>query len=180
MSILETLGIDFKFVAVMAIGFVLLFLLLKKYAFGPIFNVLQQRQDTIKNDLDEAEARRNEMVRLQQDYETRLAQIEDEARDKIQAAVKEAQAARDEIIAKANADREAIVRRGEEEMVREREKVMATMRDQIAEMAVTGAGRIIKQELNGTTHARLMDEVIAGIGANHSGAAPDITRGSVN
>jgi F-type H+-transporting ATPase subunit b len=180
MDIFQTLGIDFKFVAVMALGFLLLFFLLKKFAFGPIFSVLQQRQDTIKNDLDEAESRRNEMVRLQKDYETRLAQIEDEARDKIQSAVKEAQAARDEIIAKANADREAIVRRGEEEMAREREKVMAQMRDQIAEMAVTGASRILKQELNGQNHARLMDEVIAGIGAKNGAPASSEIAGGLN
>ncbi len=87
-DILATLGIDLRFLLVATVGFVLLFLLLKKFTFGPIFNMLQARQDNIKNNLDEAEARRAEMVRLQNEYETRLAQIEDEARDKIQAAVK--------------------------------------------------------------------------------------------
>lgn len=163
---LETLGIDFKFVLVMAVGFLLLFLILKKYAFGPIFNILQQRQDKIRGDLDEAESRRNEMIRLQHDYEERLAKIEDEARDKIQAAVKEAQAARDEIITKAQADREAIVARSTQEIEREREKAMSLMRDQIALMATTGAERIIKQQLNTSGHTQLIDDVIAGIQAN--------------
>lgn len=165
---LEQLGIDFKFVLVMAVGFFFLFMLLKKFAFGPIFGVLQARQDKIRGDLDEAESRRNEMLRLQRDYETRLAAIEEEARDKIQAAVKEAQAARDEIIAKAQSDREAIVRRGEEELVREREKAMSELRDRIANLATTGAERIVKQELNAQGHARLIDDVIAGIGSNGS------------
>jgi len=171
---LEQLGIDFKFILVMAVGFVLLFLLLKKFAFGPIFNVLQQRQDKIRGDLDEAESRRNEMIRLQHDYEERLAKIEDEARDKIQAAVKEAQAARDEIITKAQADREAIVARSTDEVEREREKAMSLMRDQIALMATTGAERIIKQHLNTSGHSELIDDVIAGISQNASqnGAAP--------
>jgi F-type H+-transporting ATPase subunit b len=165
---LQQLGIDPKFILVMAVGFVLLFLLLKKFAFGPIFGVLQQRQDKIRGDLDEAEARRNEMLALQRDYETRLAKIEEEARDKIQAAVKEAQAARDEIIAKAQADREAIVRRGEQELASAREKAMVELRDQIANLATSGAERILKEQLNTQNHSRLIDDVIAGIGPTGS------------
>jgi F-type H+-transporting ATPase subunit b len=169
-AILETLGIDFRFVLTMAVGFTLLFLLLKRFAFGPIFNVLQQRQDSIRNNLDEAEARRNEMVRLQHDYEQRLAKIEEEARDKIQAAVKEAQAARDEIISRANADREAIMRRTEEDIQRERDKAMATLRDQIATMAVTGASRILKRDIDASSHTALIDEVISDISARSAGS----------
>jgi F-type H+-transporting ATPase subunit b len=167
-EILGTLGIDFRFVLIMAVGFLLLFLLLKKFAFGPIFNVLEQRQSTIRNNLDEAEARRNEMVALQKDYEQRLAKIEDEARDKIQAAVRDAQAARDEIIARAHTDRDAIMRRTQEEILREREKSLATMRDQIAEMAVTGASRILRQRLDVPNQGRIIDEVIAEIGTRNN------------
>lgn len=170
-QIFATLGIDFRFILVMAVGFLLLFMLLKKYAFGPIFNVLEQRQNTIRNNLDEAEARRNEMVRLQKDYEGRLAAIEDEARDKIQAAVKDAQAARDEIIARAQSDRDAIMRRTEEDILREREKALATMRNQIAEIAVTGASRILKQKLDVASQGRLIDDVISEIGTRSGSAA---------
>ncbi len=176
-QIFATLGIDFRFILVMAVGFLLLFMLLKKFAFGPIFNVLEQRQSTIRNNLDEAEARRNEMVRLQKDYEQRLAGIEDEARDKIQAAVKDAQAARDEIIARAHADRDAMLKRTEEDILREREKSLATMRDQIAEMAVTGASRILKQKLDVPNQGRLIDDVIAEIGSRGARNGADITGG---
>ncbi len=174
-DILETLGIEPRFILLMAVGFLLLFLLLKKFAFGPIFNVLEQRQSTIRNNLDEAEARRNEMISLQKDYEQRLAKIEDEARDKIQAAVKDAQAARDEIIARANADRDAIIKRTEEDILSERHKALATMRDQIAEMAVTGASRILKQKLDVPNQGRLIDEVISEIGSRGARNGADIT-----
>ena len=166
-DILATLGIDLRFLLVATVGFVLLFLLLKKFTFGPIFNMLQARQDNIKNNLDEAEARRTEMVRLQNEYEARLAQIEDEARDKIQAAVKEAQAARDDIITRAQADRDALLKRTEEDIVREREKTLSQLRDQIANMAVTGASRILQKNLDANSHSGLIDDVIADIGYNN-------------
>ena len=175
---LETLGIDFRFVLVIAVGFLLLFLILKKFTFGPIFGILQQRQDTIRGHLDEAESRRDEMVRLQHEYEERLAKIEDEARDKIQAAVKEAQTARDEILARAREESEAIVQRGNESMARERTKALAEMRDQIANLAIQAASQVVQRSLDGQSHAALIDNVISGIGQNGTGAAPSSTTSS--
>jgi len=166
----ESLGIEPRFILISAVGFLILITVLKKFAFGPIFGMLQARQDTIRGNLDEAEARRAEMERLQREYEASLARIEEEARDKIQAAVKDAQAARDEIIAKAQADSQAIVQRGQEEIDRERAKAMVEMRDQIADLATTAASRLVRQNLNAGNHAQLIDEVIGGIGANGAAA----------
>ena len=165
-DIFNSLGINPKFILVMAVGFVFLMLILKKFAFGPLLAMLNARQDNIKSNLDEAQSRRDEMVRLQEEYRQRLNQIEDEARDKVQAAVKEAQAARDEILAKAQLDREAIVQRGGEEMQREREKAMVQMRDELANLAIDAASRVVKQNLTGASHAHLIDDVINGVGAN--------------
>ncbi|HEX8552622.1 MAG TPA: F0F1 ATP synthase subunit B [Abditibacteriaceae bacterium] len=151
---------------IQALGFLCLMFVLAKFAFGPIYNLLAQRQGTIQGNLDEAQRRRDEMVQLQTEYQQRLAQIEDEARDKVQAAVKEAQLARDEILAKAQIDREAIVARGAEEMQREREKAMATMRNEIAELAYQAANRAVRGNLQPGAQSQMIDEVIAGIGRN--------------
>ena len=163
---MDALGIDPKFFAIQVIGFLILMAILVKYAFGPIYTLLAERQSTIQGNLDEAQSRRDEMVRLQTEYQQRLAQIEDEARDKIQAAVKEAQSARDEILAKANADRETIVARGNEEMARERDKALATMRDEIAELAYQAANRAVRGHLGAGAQQQLIGEVVAGINAS--------------
>ena len=165
---LEALGIEWQFLLIQMVGFLILVGLLTKFAFGPIYGLLQQRQDTIRHDLDEAESRRVEMERLQREYETRLAQIEDEARDKIQAAVRDAQTARDEIIARAQAESQRIVERGNEDIQRERDKAMAEMRDQLADLVVRAASRVIQQNLDPRSHARLIDDVIAGVGRDGS------------
>lgn len=164
-QILDLFGIEPKFFLTISIGFLILFFILKTYAFGPIFGMLQARQDKIRGDLDDAEARRNEMVRLQKEYEQRLAQIEDEARDKIQAAVKEAGTAREELLQKAHADADEVRQRAQDDIAREREMANAEMRDQIAKLSAQVAGRLIKQTLDPAAHARLIDDVIGGIGA---------------
>lgn len=173
-EILQSFGIDLQFLLVQIVGFIILIWILAKFAYGPIFKMLEARQTNIRGNLDEAESRRNEMVRLQQDYETRLAQIEDEARDKIQVAIKEAQGARDEILEKAREDSARIAQRGQEEMASEHAKAMAEMRDEIANMAIAAATQAVRGNLNSSNHAALIDQAIASIGstpgANGAGA----------
>ena len=168
---LEQLGIDFKLVLVMLVGFLLLVFILSKFAFGPILSLLDNRQKSIQANIDEAQDRRNEMVNLQRDYEGRLAKIEEEARDKIQVAIKEAQVARDEIIAKAKADSEAILVRGREELAIEKQKALIEMRDQVADLAIGAASRVVKTNLDGAGHARLVDDVIANLGSMNGSSA---------
>lgn len=169
-DILNLFGIEAQFLLTMIVAFLVLLFVLKKFAFGPIFNTLQARQDKIRGDLDDAEARRNEMVQLQKEYETRLAQIEDEARDKIQEATRQAQVAREELLEKARAEAQGIVERARGEIVREQEIANAQMRDQIAQLSALAAGRLIKQTLDPNAHSRLIDDVIAGIGSNNGTA----------
>ena len=167
---MEALGISTPYIIVTAVAFVVLFLLLKKFAFGPIFDMLQARQDNIRHNLDEAQSRRDEMVRLQHDYEERLAKIEDEARNKIQAAVKEAQAARDEILQRAQADAQTIVLRGQADVETQRQQAMVTMRNEVADLAIQAASRVVHSHLNAGNHAALIDEVISGVGRNGAAA----------
>ncbi|HEX8237947.1 MAG TPA: F0F1 ATP synthase subunit B [Abditibacteriaceae bacterium] len=170
-SLLESLGIEPRFLFTIAVGFVILFLVLKKFAFGPIFNMLQARQDNIRHNLDEAQSRRDEMVRLQHEYEDRLAKIEDEARDKIQAAVKDAQAARDEILQRAQVDAQTIVQRGHADIERQRQQAMVEMRNQVADLAIQAATLVVHSHLNAGNHSALIDEVIAGVGQPGAGAS---------
>ncbi|HEX9996809.1 MAG TPA: F0F1 ATP synthase subunit B [Abditibacterium sp.] len=164
MELLTQLGIEPRFILISLVGFLVLLFVLMKFAFGPIAATLQARQDKIKGDLDEAQARRDEMVALQKDYESRLAQIEDEARDKIQAAVKEAQSARDQILSKAHSDAQAIVLRGQEEAQSERAKLLVESRNQIVDLATLMARQSAKENLSAAGHAGLIDDAISKIG----------------
>lgn len=167
-SILETLGIEPRFILISLVGFLILLFVLSKFAFGPLVRTLQARQDKIRGDLDEAQARRDEMVALQRDYETRLAAIEDEARNKIQAAVKEAQSARDEILSRAHTDAQAIVLRGQEEAASERSKSLVEARNQIVDLATLMARQSARENLSAAGQTGLIDDAIAKIGAQTS------------
>lgn len=158
---MEALGLDPKFLLIQAVSFSLLLFVLTKFAFRPLLNMLEERQQGIRNDLDQAESRRLEMERLQKDYETRLAQIEDEARDKIQQAIKQAEGIRDEILVKARAESEQVLAAGREEIDRDRIRSMAQMRNEVADLAIHAAQSVVGKNLSSEGHDQLISEALS-------------------
>lgn len=159
-GILQQLGIEPHLLIVMAIGFVILYVILAKFAFGPVANMFEERTNAIQHRLDDAEQKRVAMEKMRDDYEQRIAQIEEEARTRIAEAVQEAQAARDEMLAQAREQAERIVARGKDEIEREKNKALVEIRDQVADLAILTASKIIERELDEHAHRELIDDVI--------------------
>lgn len=164
MEILEQLGINPELILVNIIGFVLLLLLLKKFLYGPILQMLDARKSDIQATYDAAENQRESMEELRKDYEKRLAGIEADANERIQAAVKEAQGIRDEIINDARGKSEDILRRGQEELARERQKTIAELREEVANLAIGASSKLLERSMDTAAHRKLIDDFISTVG----------------
>jgi F-type H+-transporting ATPase subunit b len=169
MEILNALGIDPKMLVTQIVGFIILVALLKRLLYAPLFGVIDQRQADIKATYDQLDADRASMERTRREYEERLAGIENEARERIQAAIKEAQTLRDGIVADAQQQAEIIVQRGRNESERERQKAFLEMRQEIVELAVAAAGKLVGDSLDGPRQTKLVDDFIGGIGLTSNG-----------
>jgi F-type H+-transporting ATPase subunit b len=142
------------------VGFLLLLFVANKLMFIPIGKVLDERQNDVKTTYDKIEAEQREMNALRSEYEQRLAQIEAEAREKIQSAIKEAQAARDQIIGEANTRARDLVSRAEREAEYEREQAIQAMREQVVDLALNAATKVIGDSLDNTRQRKLISEFI--------------------
>ena len=142
------------------VGFFVLFWLLRTFFFGPIGHVIADRERIVRERLDDAEASRVKMNVAREDYEKRIAEIEAEARTRIQDAMKQANQAREELLAKAHADAEKYVEKGKADLDRERDKIEVTLRDRVADLAVLAASRIIHKNLDASAQRGLVDEVM--------------------
>ena len=164
MDFLTQLGITPALLLTQIIGFLLLMFLLWRFAFGKIFGILDERRDTIQASYDQLDADRAAMEQTRRDYEARLAGIEAEARDKIQAAVQEAQVLRGSMIADAQKQTESILMQGRNESERERQKAFLEMRQQIVALAIGAAGKVVGESLNDARQNKLVDDFITGVG----------------
>jgi len=163
-AITTALGIDPRLILTQFLGFVLLLFLLNQFVFKKVFGILDERQNNIKSVYDQLDADRKAMEQTRREYEQRLAGIEAEAREKIQAAVKEAQALRDNLIADSQKQAETILAQGRNESERERQKAFLEMRQQIVALAIGAAGKVVGENLNDARQTKLVDDFISGVG----------------
>lgn len=159
-GLLESLGITPQILVIQAVGFLLLLWLLWKFLWGPVHSILEARRQDIIQTYDKIEADRQEMERLKEEYEQRLAHIEMEARERIQTALQEAHQLRDQIIEEARHQGRELITRAQEQMRLEREKVLTELRTYVADLALSAAERVIRESLDEERHRRLIEEFI--------------------
>ncbi|MGQ9731059.1 MAG: F0F1 ATP synthase subunit B [Candidatus Zipacnadales bacterium] len=164
-ALLETLNISPPALLVNVLGFVLLYLLLRKLYYGPIGKFLEQRETEIRDSLAAAERAREEAQAERDRLREELAQIEQTARDEIQKATREAQQARDEILIAARHQAEELIKRGMDQLEREKEKALVEIRDHAADIAVDACEAILRRTLTDDRHRVLVDEFLADLEA---------------
>lgn len=142
------------------VAFVVLLVLLAKFAFKPIAQALDRRGETIKKSIDEAEKQRAEAKQLMDDYRKQLAEARTEANKIIEEARGLGENVRKEVVEKANAEASALLQRSQEELQRQKEKGVQELKDTVASLSVQIASKIIEKEVNEATHRQLVENLI--------------------
>jgi F-type H+-transporting ATPase subunit b len=143
-----------------AIVFLILFFVLAKFAWKPIAEGLDRRERSISDQIEAANRTHQEAQNLLAQYEQRLARAQDEVREMIEEARRDATHTSQEILAKANAEGVAIKDRA----LRDIEIAKGAALDELArtsgQIAIDLAGRILRSELDPTRHQHLIQEAL--------------------
>ena len=154
------MNIEIQQVLTQIVGFLLLLWLLRKYAWGPLLGVLDARRLRISSELEGIEKGKASLAQMKLDYETKMTEIENQARLKVQDAVVQGQRAAKEIADAARAEAHAILEKAKENIDREIAKAKVQLREEIASLAVSGAEKIIRQELDSRKNKELVLQYI--------------------
>jgi F-type H+-transporting ATPase subunit b len=133
---------------------------------------LTDRATRIAEAHQQVERTLEDMRNLRADYASRLARIETETREHIDAAVREAEAARAEIISDAKQAAQTVLRRAEEELARERTRQLIQFRRQVVQITLDAVEEAIRNDKSDTVQRELIREFIgkaARNGANGTG-----------
>lgn len=147
-------------VIVGAIAFVVLFLLLAKFAFPALKKGLEKRSDTIATDLKRAEEAKLEAEDVLAEYRKQLADARTEAAKIIEDGRKTADEMRKELLAKAEADAEQIRADGKRDIEAAKSQVSSELRGQVAALSVELAGRVIAKNLDTAGQQQTIDEFL--------------------
>ena len=142
------------------VTFVLLFLLLKKLAWKPIVGALESREEHIRQSLDRAEHAQQEAERLLEENRKERARAEEEAQ-KIRGEGRAlGEKLKNEIVEKANQQARKMVDQAKQEIERDKDAALSQLRDEVANLAVLAAGKILDETLDPAKHKKLLDDTL--------------------
>ena len=163
-NFLDALGVDFKMVFIQVVGFLLLLVLMKKFLFGKIKDVIKSRADEIKDTYKKSEDAKAEAERLKAEYQQQAVKADEAAEAKIQVAVDKAKEISDQMLKEAHqavADEKS---KAQLNIEMERKKALAEVRNQVVDLTILSTSRLIKQSTKRETAEKLVDAVIKGVG----------------
>ena len=152
--------IDIRQVLTQIIGFLLMVWILRRYAWGPMLQMLEVRRQKIAAAFGEAERRQQEAEQLKLRYEQQIRDIEVQARQRIQQAAAEGEHLAAQIKAQAQRDAAERLERAQDEIAREHEKAKERLKQQIIRLSMRGAEKILREKLDESHQRRLVDEFI--------------------
>ena len=135
-----------------------------KFLFKPIMKIIQERQKEIDDLYSDANAAKAEAQAMQSEYQAKLGDAQATSERIVKEAVSRGQAREEEIIRQANAEASAIMDKAAADIAMEKKKAINDAKDEISDLALAIAGKVVGRELNAADQSDLVDAFINGLG----------------
>ena len=141
-----------------------IFFVAKKFLFGPVMKMIEDRQNEIDTMYTDADSAKAEAQNLRAQYEEKLAEAQQTGERIVKEATARGQARQEDILRQANAEANAIRQKAEADIAQEKKKAINDAKDEISEIALTIAGKVVGREISDSDQSRLVDQFIENLG----------------
>jgi F-type H+-transporting ATPase subunit b len=145
------------------VTFVVVLIVLKKYAFGPIQQMIDARRAAITADLDAAETARVEAQASLAEYRQQLAEARKEASRIVEDARKVGEERRTADVAALEAETVRLKEQAKAEIAAETRQSLAEIKQQVAELTIAATEKLVRTRLDAAEQKRLIDEALADV-----------------
>ena len=147
-------------IIVTLITFAILLALLKKFAWGPLKDVMDQRERDINKDIDDAEQAKARAQELEERNQQTLKETQEEVHRIIEDAKVQARQQHEEIIHEANVRANGMIETAQNEINSEKERALADINDQVSELSVLIASKVLQKEISEQDQKALVEKYI--------------------
>ena len=136
----------------------------KKFLFGPVMKIIAERQQEIDNLYADAGSAKTEAEAMRSEYQDRLADAHAASERIMREAVARGQAREEAIIRQAQSEASAIMDKASADIQLEKKKALNEAKNEISDIALAIAGKVVGRELNAADQQSLVDSFIDGLG----------------
>ncbi|HKV31854.1 MAG TPA: F0F1 ATP synthase subunit B [Candidatus Dormibacteraeota bacterium] len=133
---------------------------LYRFAWGPLLRILNERRERIQQGVEATERAKRELEEAERERQVKLEEARREAQAMLDRIAKQAEDLRKELEAKAREQAEGLITKARAEIQQERAKAVEDLREQVADLAVMAAERIIGESLDEKKHRELIQRTI--------------------
>lgn len=148
---------------VTVVSFLLLFALIKKVAWKPLLNVLEERENAINSNIEKAEESRRTAEQQRAQTEEQLREARQQANEIITKAQAESVLIQQTIMAEAKEDAMRMKQQTQREAELERQRALSGLQNEISEISLGIAERVLGREISRADQERLIEEFIEGL-----------------
>lgn len=146
------------------VAILVLMLIVSKLAMKPMLNMMRKRQDHIENEINSAEQARKDAEASIEEQRKALEVARQEAHDIIENAKKQSDVEAQNIIKAAQERADRTVEQALEDIQNERDKAVATLRDEVADLSVLLASKVLEKEIDEKQHEKEIHQFMKQVG----------------
>jgi len=162
----DFVGVNFWDALFILLNTLIIFFVARKFLFGPVMKIIRDRQQEIDDMYDAAGKAKQSAAELETEYQQKLSAAADTSERMVKEAVARGQSRQEEILRQANAEAAAILDKAAADIAQEKKKAINDAKDEISEMAMAIAEKVVGRSLNEADHATLVDHFIKELGEN--------------
>lgn len=157
-------GLQVGDILVQLLFFLVLLAILKKFAWGPVMNKMEERENYVAGEIDAAEKNRAEAEQAQKEAQEQLDQVKQEAQKMMEEARATGEKQEKDIIAAARVEADRMKEQAQKDINNEKEQAVEALRGQVASLSVMIARKVIEKEISEQDQDKLIDEYIQELG----------------
>lgn len=135
-----------------------------KFLFKPVMKMIAERQKEIDDLYADADSAKQQASALEDEYKQKLSIAQQTGERLVKEATERAHVREEEIIRQANADADAIMRKASADIAQEKKKAINDAKNEIADISLAIAGKVVGRELNKEDQSELIDRFIDELG----------------
>ncbi|HSJ32326.1 MAG TPA: F0F1 ATP synthase subunit B [Longimicrobiales bacterium] len=151
--------------------FLVLSVVLAKYAFPPILGYAAAREQRIQDALDESKRQREEAAQLLEQQRAELAAARAEVQTIIAGGKLAGERVREDMLARAKADQDEMVTRAKQEIERERQLAVESLRREAVDLALAAAAKLVGHRVDAAEDRKLVTDYLSSVGTGPAGMA---------
>nr|WP_245337177.1 F0F1 ATP synthase subunit B [Staphylococcus sp. GDY8P86P] len=153
-------GVQWGTIIVTIATFAILLLLLKKFAWGPLKEVMDKRERDINKDIDDAEQAKLNAQKLEAQNKQTLKETQEEVHKILEESKIQARKQHEEIIHEANIRANGMIETAQNEINSEKERALADINNQVSELSVLIASKVLQKEISEKDQKELVEKYI--------------------